>query len=84
MEKNALYQHDKPKHPHGNVQSVVFAKKDWTIPRARKWLHDHGFICPKVDIEANTIRFRQVDPKMFSGFFTKKLGDGIELVIGFS
>lgn len=44
------------------VQSVVFNRPQ-DIPTARKWLKIHGFYHDqKVDVTANTLRFRQHDP----------------------
>ena len=67
------------------VASVVFPK-DYSIPKARNWLKENGYKCPKVDLEKNTIRFRQESPasikkKGFTEYKTKELGDGIELIL---
>lgn len=66
------------------VQSVVFDRLKWNIPKAVKWLKDHGFRAYKVDIKPSTLRFRQMDPSQFKKYRTKTTSDGINLVIGFN
>jgi len=68
------------------VHTVVFPQDEWTLKQAVKWLYAHGYKAPKVDYEANTMRFRQIDPKKFKRFATKIVnsdGKKINLVIGF-
>lgn len=68
------------------VHSVVFPQNEWTLAQAVKWLYSHGYRAPKVDYEANTMRFRQIDPTKFTRFATKTVdsdGKKINLVIGF-
>lgn len=68
------------------VHSVVFPQDEWTLEQAIEWLYAHGYKAPKVDYEANTMRFRQIDPKEFKRFATKVVdsdGKKINLVIGF-
>jgi hypothetical protein len=65
-----------------NIQSVVFPKKMFSIKDSIKWLGEHDFNYSKIDEEENTYRFRQIDPKYFDKFISKKLNNGIILVIG--
>lgn len=71
------------------VQSVVFDKDKWDVKSAKKWLKENEHKASKVDTEANTLRFRQMNPKHlekigYSNFKTKKLGkSGIMLVIAY-
>jgi len=66
------------------VQSVIFARRYWSIPRARRWLHKHGFVWnSKVDVKTNFIRFRQFDPSKYKKYRIKKIKPTVELVIGF-
>jgi hypothetical protein len=66
------------------VASVVFPK-EYGIPKARKWLKENHYKSPKVDIEENTIRFRQQSPtslkkRGFTEYRTKSIGD-ISLIL---
>ena len=71
------------------VQSVVFDSDKFTIPMAKKWLKENSYIAPKVDREANTIRFRQIEPTTvekegFTKYRTKELGNsGIKLILAY-
>lgn len=68
------------------VHSVVFPQDEWTLKQAIDWLHQHHYVSPKVDYEANTMRFRQIPPWKFKRFATKVIdsdGKKINLVIGF-
>lgn len=53
-----------PKGKH--VQSVIFAKSDWTLKKAHKWLDGHGytkdFKGKGVDETSQSYRFRQMKP----------------------
>jgi len=57
------------------TQSVIFAKKDFTITEAKDWLRKHDLKRSKVDVTPNTLRFRQHDPKVCQKehFFAKKI-----------
>ena len=68
------------------VQSVTFDSKQWTVPTARKWLSENGYVSPKVDRTMNRLRFRQRDPEQlrtdgFIKYTTHRLPKGIELII---
>lgn len=69
------------------VQSVLFNKKHWTIPRAKKWLKENGYKFDDIDKKPNTLRFRQLDPDQFKrelwGYTTYRLPDNIELIIAY-
>jgi len=67
------------------VQSVIFPHS-YGIPEARKWLKTNGYKSPKVDVEKNTIRFRQMTPSAvkkqgFTEYRNKEIGDGILLCL---
>ena len=67
------------------IQSVIFPKS-YEVKNARKWLKANGYKSPKVDIETNTLRFRQISPtvvkrKGYTEYKNKEIGDGIILVI---
>ena len=77
------------------IQSVIFEKKHWTIPKAEKYLKDNGykttFYGKKVDITPNFYRYRQLAPSRFKNYITKKLRkskshkhNGVQLIIGLS
>lgn len=67
------------------VQSVLFNKKHWTIPKAKKWLKENNYLGLEVDKKENTLRFRQIDPntldKEIWRYTTHRLDNNIDLVI---
>ena len=67
------------------VQAVIFDRDKWgDIFSAHQWLLQHGIYPVKMPhITDNFIRFRISNPKRFNHFITKKIGHGIELIIGF-
>jgi hypothetical protein len=66
------------------IQSVLFDRSMWTVKEAQAWLMKHHFYPIKEHhITAHEIRFRLQNPKKFVRFRTKKLHNGIDLVIGF-
>ena len=64
------------------VQAVLFNKSKWDLARAKKWLTRAGFSFDKVDTTEAFLRFRQADPQGFKRFVTRKVKNGINLVIG--
>ena len=70
------------------VQSVIFKRNKWTKEQASKWLKEHKYKhifrgkSPK-DISKNYLRYRQHDPNRYKKFSSKKLGKGIELILGY-
>ena len=69
------------------VQSVLFSKKHWTIPKAKKWLKENNYVFSDIDKKPNTLRFRQLDPDQFDkdewAYTTHRLPDNVELVIAY-
>jgi len=65
------------------VQSIIFNKSEWTIPKAKKWLKQHSYEGLIPDVKEATIRFRQQEPSEFNDFRIKPLPNGILLVLGF-
>ncbi len=67
-----------------NVQSLMFAKHLWTVPKAVEWLDKHGFDYEKVDITDRYIRFRQFPPRgrMRTVAFSEE--DGIKAILSYS
>ena len=70
------------------VQSVTFDSSQWTIPTARKWLYENGYVSPKVDRSLKRLRFRQREPEQlrtdgFIKYTTHRLPKGIELIISY-
>ena len=64
------------------IQAVLFNKK-WTLINAINWLlHNKLIPIKQPHYTKNFIRFRIHSPSEFSRFFTKKLPNGIELIIG--
>lgn len=72
------------------IQSIVFDSHKYSIPDAKKWLKENGYKSSKVDKEANTIRFRQIEPSRvekegLTEYRTKELGkSGINLIIAYN
>ena len=67
------------------IQSILFDKKRWTYQTAFKWLqHHHQRPIKGVHETKHFLRYRIRPPHHFMRFITKKLPDGIDLVIGFS
>lgn len=64
-----------------NVQSILFPRNLFTIRSSINWLRKHKFKITKVDITDNFFRFRQFPPKKHYKYFTKRLRNGIELII---
>lgn len=65
------------------IHSVLFPKATWSIAKSKKWLKDNSIKPIKSARETiNFYRYRIRDPKLFDGFITKKLNNGIELIIG--
>lgn len=66
------------------IQSIIFNKEKYSIERARYWLFINDLkYYGKVDIKKNTYRFRQTNPNKYRHFRTKKISNGITLVLGF-
>jgi len=67
-----------------DIHSVLFDKTKYTPTQALKWLKDHNLKNIKpVHETINYYRYRIIDPDVFRSFITKKLKNGIELIIGF-
>lgn len=71
------------------IQSVMFNKEYFTQENAEKWLYDNNYLCPKPRITKQFFRYRQNDPdellkQGYDRIVTKKLGNGIELIIYYS
>jgi hypothetical protein len=66
-----------------NVQALLFDRKKWTVPRAKKWINKNGYKHPKLHTTKNYLRFRQTDPGEFAkgSFRTIDFGDGIKAVV---
>jgi len=66
------------------VQSVRFKLSQWHPADALAWLAAHHFKPLKTaDVTRTEARFRLADPGKFRRFATKKLPNGVNLVIGF-
>jgi hypothetical protein len=64
-----------------HVQSVLFPRTDFTIPKAVKWLQDHNYVSYSIDTKPNFFRFRQFYPVPGGRYRTRVLPNGIELVL---
>lgn len=67
--------------PH--VQTLILPKSDFTKAQARAWAKSRGFTIDFIDVKANTYRIRQVSPRNFRRFASKKLPNGVVIVTGY-
>lgn len=64
------------------VQAILFPKKKFTIKKAEKWLKDSNYIpIKKVHETLNFYRYRLLEPNKKFKYITKKLSNGVDLVI---
>lgn len=63
------------------VQSLLFARPQWTPSKAKAWALEHGYRSAKVHATANYLRLRQFDPVPGTQKRTITFGDGIRAVI---
>ena len=66
-----------------SVQSIIFKKKYYKVPEAKRWLFKHNYRNDDVDIKKNYIRFRQQPPSLFGHYFIKNITPSIKYVIGY-
>jgi hypothetical protein len=68
------------------VQSIVFDKSEWTIPKIKKWLKEHNYKYSKADKTSTDSRYRirQENPDNYSEFRVKNISPSIMLVLGFN
>lgn len=65
-----------------DVHSIVFPEGT-DLFSAILWSIKHDFYPIKTTIENEKLRFRIRNPKLFNSFSTKKLNNGISLIIGY-
>ena len=70
------------------VQSVIFDKTHWSVLDSANWLLNNKYEVKKIDETNHFYRYRQVSPttlkkKGYNEYHTKRIGDGIELVIAY-
>ena len=64
------------------IHAVHFLKSRWTLKRTEKWLEKHNLIPIKdVDITDKFYRYRILPRSKKYNYITKKLSNGINLVI---
>lgn len=64
------------------LQSVLFDRQYWTIPKAKEWLKYYRLKSSDVRTTANHFRFRQTEP-IGERYRVKHLDNGIELILQF-
>ena len=67
-----------------HVQSIILEKKHY--PKAAdavRWLKAHGYR-HELDEKTHTWRARQLSPSEFKTFSNKKIGTGLEIVLGWN
>lgn len=72
-----------PKPKSSSIQSLLFKKEEWTVPKAVQWLDKHGYGYSKVDVTDNYYRFRQFPPRGRMRTITFSEEDGIKAVVSF-
>lgn len=66
------------------VQSLLFARDEYTVAQAKRWAAEHGYKHGKVDVTDEYVRLRQASPDAFSRLRTVSFGhSGIKAVVGF-
>ena len=63
------------------VQSVLVPRKHFLKKSAQAWVRRHGYLVLKIDTTTNYYRFRQLIPDPNKKYITKKLTNGVKLVI---
>jgi hypothetical protein len=66
-----------------DLQSILFSRDIWTIREANSYLVHHQMF-PKKDVHVTKsyYRYRLMDPKKYTNFYSKQLKNGITLVYG--
>lgn len=68
------------------IHSVIFPKESFNVGQSREWLKKNKLIWNgKVNKEyrINYLTFRQKPPELFKSFSSKKLPNGIIIIIGY-
>ena len=71
------------------IQSILFNKNKWTIPKAKEWLKDNKFVINYSDGQSPRVtryflRFRQSSPKKYKNYITKDIPNGILIIVGYN
>ncbi len=66
------------------IHGILFDKTKYTEAEAKKYLKEHNMKpIKRVHITEKFFRYRLVDPKVFKYFRIKKIGGGVEYILGF-
>jgi hypothetical protein len=67
------------------VQSITLRRDAFSKDEAFRWVRDHGYTAPKVDVTPGFFRFRQVDPERLHGarFRTISLGHEGHMILAY-
>lgn len=69
-----------------SIQSVVFPRPQWSLAQANKYIDDHGykkkFYSKPVEVHPTQYRYRQQARHHFKNYTTKKLKNGVLLIVG--
>jgi hypothetical protein len=63
------------------LSTILVPRADFTLPKAKNWIKAHGYKTTKTDITTNYYRFRQNPPSPNGIYYSKKLPNGIVLVL---
>jgi len=63
------------------VQSLLFARPQWTASKAKAWARSHDYRYGDVDVTDDYVHLRQFDPAPGLKKRTITFGDGIKAVI---
>ena len=73
------------------IQSVRFARSQWTTLQAEDWLRTHRYDALKLDVTPHQLRYRVKPPELYKRMvaFTPKTGSrnpggaGVSFILGF-
>jgi hypothetical protein len=65
-----------------SIQSILIPKNLFTLEQAKNWMKKNNFPILKVHETNKYYRFRQQTPETFNKYYTKKIKNEIELIIG--
>jgi hypothetical protein len=65
------------------IQAIIFDKKYYSAKKAKQWLKDYDIEpLKRVHKTKNFLRYRINMPELYKRFTTKKIDEGIKIVLG--
>ena len=67
------------------IQSIALRRDAFSKDEAVRWIREHGYSAPKVEVTPHLFRFRQVDPERLHGarFRTISLGHDGHMILAY-